>query len=248
MFEGLVRQARNGRQDGSIRIGDAFHGKRIERGEFRRARPDISRRHLDDFLAPSAHMLKNGNLRTAEPAFDENIRRLADRPTGRGQRDKPVARLQMGRERMNGTPVQRDHRHVLLRPAEPCSGQRKSRGRRDHPDFVGTNMAHHRRSDPEVHRVTGGEDGDRFTASFQKQLDRLFHTEGPRDHLPISGIDFLEDTCGRDHCSGCIEQGTRRRRQAVEPVIADAEQRQPRLSAGFRFHLSHVLPAQRQVR
>ena len=147
------------------------------------------------------------------------------------QREDARAGLQMAHDAFQRAAMQADRRHVLQRPAEPRGGQAEGRRLRQAERLVGGNGAQQHVADAVVERIAArqharpaGRDASRFPASRRRSgsarraAGRVISASArPRWRLPPTTS------------SAAATSRARHRREAVEAVLADADDGQPAL-------------------
>jgi hypothetical protein len=131
---------------------------------------------------------------------------------------------------------ERDHLHLVDRPAQPRAGQRRRRRVRQHPDPVGADQPRQRRPDAVQHRVAAGQHAHLPPGVLVEQAGQRGHQRrrpghpdaGDRGRQQVELAAAAEQHLGRDH-GGAGGLG-----QARPAVRADAHHRQRRARLNVR--------------
>ena len=133
----------------------------------------------------------------------------------------------MRNDRLERPAVQRQQRAILLVPAEPRRGERKGGERRDADHFVGREAAHQHGPDAEEERIAAREHANGLAAMGLDRVERVLDRRRPDERLGGQRPGEREMALAADHELGLRDEPPRGRREAVDPVLPDADDSEP---------------------
>ena len=133
----------------------------------------------------------------------------------------------MRNDRLERPAVQRQQRAILLAPAEPRRGERKGGERRDADHFVGREAAHQHGPDAEEERIAAREHANGLAAMGLDRVERVLDRRRPDERLGGQRPGEREMALAADHERRLRDEPPRGRREAVDPVLADADDSEP---------------------
>jgi hypothetical protein len=179
----------------------------------------------------AAHVLQHMQHRGPEAALGEQHGGRLHRGGIRGQRQNAGPRHDVAIEEGERAAMQGDLRDRLKRPAETGSSQREGRRARQHHHFLSRHIAPERRTNAEMHGVTGGEHRDRRATKLQDLRQRLAETctpgEDPFQPGQAGAIDHSIQPLSDDERLRLPDDGLRFGSQAFQTVVADADDGEP---------------------
>ncbi len=124
--------------------------------------------------------------------------------------------------------MQADQRHILQRPAEPRGGQAEGGGLRQAERLRRRNRAQQHVADAIVERIAARQHHDRPAAMLLDFRHRLADRAGPGEPAAADQpVGQAEMALAAHHQLGRGDQPLRHRREAVDAVLADADDGQP---------------------
>ena len=186
-----------------------------------------------DALIRSAERFENRQARGAKARLRQELCQCRRSLAVGGQGQDARSRLQMRAHQIERAAVYRNERGLRLRPAEAGGGQAEGRRRRDHGHLTGIDAAGERRADAIVERVARGEHADLAAAMMQDFVGGGVERARPRPRRAANERRReAEMAPAAKHDFGRADQPARHRAQALDAVLADADDGQPARRCG----------------
>ena len=168
-----------------------------------------------------------------KPDCVEKLRQRCRSVAVGGQRENARTRLQMRADEIERAAMQREQHGFRQRPAEPRRGQAERRRRRHNDHLLRIDVSRQHRADAVVKRIAGGEHADLPAAIAQHLVGRAVERARPRPRRAANERSGKAEVApAAEHDLGGADQPARRRAQALDAVLADADDGQPARRCG----------------
>ena len=148
-----------------------------------------------------------------------------------GERQDPGAGRELRNDRLERTAMQRQERAVLLAPAEARGGEREGRGRGQAIISSAAKRRIKHRPDAEEERIAARQHADGLAAPGLDPVERVLDRRRPDQVSAVKRPGEREMAPAADDERRLREEPPRGRREAVEPVLAEPDDRKPTLPA-----------------
>ena len=230
MLEGIVRQPGQARQRAGAGGHFAFEGDRVEVGALLLA--PILRRAVPHRLARPTEMLEHADPARPPAGRNEQPGHTTRRRAVFRQHEAAPPGCQMQAQAVERAAVKAQCRALGQLPAEPGGGQAEGARLRQDRHLLAAKMAEKHGSDPVPQRVAACQHRDPGAAAHRDVGDRIGERLAPSDALGPAPRHQRQMAGAADQGLRRLDQGTRGRAQPGKPVIADADDAEPRLHPG----------------
>ena len=225
VHEGVVRQSGAARAQRRLRAGDAFHGNGME-GLHVRER-EGSRGSFAHALRRAAQVLQHDDAALAVAVLAEHLRHPRRCRRVVAERKHPHAGLHRGPERRERPSVQGEGLDFGQAPAEARADEAEARGCGMDAHLAGGEVPRQRGPDAVTEGVAGREDAYAPAGTRAQRPGQRGEGARPFEALAAVGRDHREMARSPDQRMCRIDLGAGRGAQAVQPVLADADDGEP---------------------